>query len=89
MYLPTNTYIHMIDRLVNQSTNQSIKQYMQRGPSYSGGDMFNPSPNIINKPWFLHVCSISLLKTMCDKEKFLVTSNFSFSQCFLPVWRAS
>ena len=32
-----------------------------------------------NKPWFLRVCSISLLKTMWEKEKLLVTSNFSFS----------
>ena len=37
---------------------------------------FNPFPN---KPWFLHVCSTSLLKTLWEKEKFLVTSNFSFS----------
>ena len=37
---------------------------------------FNPFPN---KPWFLRVCSRSLLKTLWDKEKLLVTSNFSFS----------
>ena len=44
---------------------------------------FNPFPN---KPWFLRVCSISLLKTLWAKEKLLVTSNFSISpQCFLPV----
>ena len=36
----------------------------------------NPFPN---KPWFLCVCSISLLKTLCEKKKLLVTSNFSFS----------
>ena len=36
----------------------------------------NPFPN---KPWFLCVCSISLLKTLWEKEKLLVTSNFSFS----------
>ena len=36
----------------------------------------NPFPN---KPWFLRVCSISLLKTLWEKEKLLVTSNFSFS----------
>ena len=39
-------------------------------------DDFNPFPN---KPWFLRVCSTSLLKTMWKKEKLLVTSNFSFS----------
>ena len=43
----------------------------------------NPFPN---KLWFLHVCITSLLKTLGEKEKLLVTSNFSFStQCFLPL----
>ena len=37
---------------------------------------FNPFPN---KPWFLRFCSTSLLKTPWEKEKLLVTSNFSFS----------
>ena len=37
---------------------------------------FNPFPN---KPWFSRVCSTSLLKTLWEKEKLLVTSNFSFS----------
>ena len=37
---------------------------------------FNPFPN---KPWFLRVCSTSLLKTLWEKEKLLATSNFSFS----------
>ena len=36
----------------------------------------NPFPN---KPWFLCVCRTSLLKTLWEKEKLLVTSNFSFS----------
>ena len=36
----------------------------------------NPFPN---KPWFLRVCSTNLLKTLWEKEKLLVTSNFSFS----------
>ena len=37
--------------------------------------LVNPFPN---KPWFLRVCSTSLLKTLWKKEKLLVTSNFSF-----------
>ena len=37
---------------------------------------FNPFPN---KPWFLLVCSRSLLKTLREKEKLLIMSNFSFS----------
>ena len=32
-----------------------------------------------NKPWFLHVCSTSLLKTLWEEEKLLMMSNFSFS----------
>ena len=35
----------------------------------------NPFPN---KPWFLRVCSTSLLKTLWEKKKLLVTSNFFF-----------
>ena len=37
--------------------------------------VINTFPNI---PWFLGVCSTSLLKTPWKKEKLLVTSNFSF-----------
>ena len=46
---------------------------------------FNPFPN---KPWFLRVCSTSLMKTLWEKEKLLVTSNFSFSHSvFYPFLR--
>ena len=37
---------------------------------------FNPFPN---KPWYLHVCSTSLLKTLWEKKKLLVMSNVCFS----------
>ena len=37
---------------------------------------FNPFPN---KPWFLSVCSTSVLKTLWEKEKLLERNNFSFS----------
>ena len=36
----------------------------------------NPFPY---NPWFLRVCSTALLKTPWEKEKLLVTSNFSSS----------
>ena len=36
----------------------------------------NPFPK---KPWFVRVCITSLTKTLWEKEKLLVTSNFSFS----------
>ena len=45
--------------------------------------VINPFPN---KPWFLRVCSTSLLKTLWEKEKLLVMSNFSFSHSvFYPI----
>ena len=37
--------------------------------------LVNPFPN---KPWFVRVCSTSPLKTLWEKEKLLVMSNFSF-----------
>ena len=44
-----------------------------------GSKRVNPFPN---NPWFLRVCCTSLLKTLWEKEKFLVTSKFSFSHSF-------
>ena len=50
-------------------------------------DFINP---FLNKPWFLRVCKTSLLKTLREKEKWLVTSNFSFSHSvFYPVGKLS
>ena len=38
----------------------------------------------------LHVCCRSLLKTLLEKEKLLVTSNFSFTHSvFYPFWEFS
>ena len=45
-------------------------------PIFSKALLLNPFPS---KPRFLCVCSTSLLKTLWEKEKLLVTSNFSFS----------
>ena len=48
---------------------------------------FNPFPY---NPWFLCVCSTSHLKTLLEKEKLLVTSNFSFSHSvFYPLGELS
>ena len=47
--------------------------YLEHLPIFESS---NPFPN---KPWFLRVCSTSLLKTLWEKDKLLVTSNFSFS----------
>ena len=47
----------------------------------------NPFPN---KPWFLRIYNLSLLKTLQEKEKLLVTSNFSFSHSvFYPFGKLS
>ena len=54
-----------------------ILSYCVRYRPVSRAWHFHPFPN---KPWFLRVCSTSLLKTLWEKEKLLVTSNFSFSQ---------
>ena len=45
-------------------------------PKQPSWGFFNPFPN---KPWFLRVSCKSLLKTLWEMEKLLVTSNFSFS----------
>ena len=56
------------------------------GKGESGGNL-NPFPN---KPWFSSVCSTSHLKTLWEKEKLLVTSNFSFSHSvFYPLGELS
>ena len=47
----------------------------QNKPVNSGKKVINPFPN---KPCFLRVCSTCILKTLREKEKLLVTSNFSF-----------
>ena len=41
--------------------------------------LINPFPN---KPWFLRVFSRGILKTLWEKEQFLL-----FPQCFLTLWR--
>ena len=44
--------------------------------SFTWVEKFNPFPT---KPWFSCVYNEGLLKTLQEKEKLLVTSNFSFS----------
>ena len=55
---------------------------------YDNSLLYNPVfDSFPNKPLFLHVCITSALKTPREKKKFLLTSNFFFSQCFLPIRR--
>ena len=73
-------HLNIIETILKTGLNtiQSIDQFSVEIDSLKRGItvIFNPLPN---KPLPLRVCNISLLKTLWDKEKFLVTSNFSFS----------
>ena len=68
--------------LVRQGTLMIFRSWGQRSRSLSeemsryAGPLLNPFPD---KPWFSRVCITSLSKTQLEKEKLLVTSNFSFS----------
>ena len=49
---------------------------------------WNETYHFLNKPWFLRVCRTSLLKTLREKEKLLVTSNSPLCpSVFNPYWR--
>ena len=52
-----------------------IHQSLKLTLTTSWSNKFNPSPN---KPFFLCICSTSLLKKLWEEEKLLITSNFSF-----------
>ena len=52
------------------------KVYNKHMQSFTHVGSLNPFPN---KPWFLLVCVKILLKTLWEKEKLLVMTNFSFS----------
>ena len=72
----TNGFVSPV-RIKQRSYEQTIKDLFI--PLRYRGNIFqtvNPFPY---KPWFSLVCSTSLLKRLCQKEKLLVTSNFSFS----------
>ena len=51
-----------------------------------GRNIFARNP-FQNKPFLLHARSTSLLKTLWEKTKLLVTSNFSFSHSVLYPFR--
>ena len=54
---------------------------MEKKKKMLGSSVFFPLNPFPNKPWFICVCSTSLLKTLWEKKKLLVTSNFFFSHC--------
>ena len=72
MYCQSKHLLSVQTRIVSPNMIQKQAKCKQK--------MINPFPN---KPWFLRVYSMSLLKTLWEKEKLLVMSNFSFSNSVL------
>ena len=69
------------DEPLDEDAVEDSGQSGMKGQSHT----LNPFPK---KPWCLGVFRTSLLKTLWEKEKLLVMSNFPFSQqCFIPIWR--
>ena len=74
-----NLMVPIIRSMLNAS-NQLLSQYSVNHLSH-----INPFPN---KPWFLHVGRMSLLKTLREKKKIARNKQFLlFPQCFLPFQR--
>ena len=79
--------------MVSMTLYSTIEIIWKRSKLFSA-DYFNVvismSNPFQNKPWFLRVCSTCLLKTMREKEKLLIMSNFSFSHIvFYPFRKMS
>ena len=81
-------YVHVsLKSYLNLRVFVPINRFKQTEALAKGSLMCLPGPLSLsqNKPWFLRVCSGSLSKTPWEKEKLLVTSNFSFShRVFYP-----
>ena len=74
----TNERMHTLKYTTVISRKTISRSLQDRSTKTNFNFWVNPFPN---KPWFLRVCITSLLKTLWEKEKLLVTSNFSFSHC--------
>ena len=75
----------MLCKIGPKCINQASLHDMSRNLLLVNVLYINPFPN---KPLFSRVCSTSLSKTLREKEKLLVTRNFSFSySVFYPFWR--
>ena len=80
--------------IIGFKTTECIENIVKKGEIASKELTLYPTTYILNpfpnKPWFLRVCSTSLLKTLREKEKLLVTRNFSFSHSvFYPFGKLS
>ena len=67
--------MHLLNAIVFHATSKIIYITLFIG-RIAQWDSYNPFPN---KPWFVSVCSISLLKILREKKEFFIGSNFSFS----------
>ena len=72
----TNGFLLKHRDALYQASRHSYETVSCRLIFYISMDQFNPFPN---KPWCIRVCCTSLLKTLWEKDKLLVKSNFSFS----------
>ena len=64
--------------------------YSVHRTSVSGERSGANGPLVPSKPMFSHVCSMSLLKTLLEKEKLLNLSNFCFAHgVFHPLGKHS
>ena len=79
------SHMTIVERLASSERHESCCNETKQKSSKRNwlGQLSNAFPN---KLWFLRVYRMSLLKTLWEKEELLVTNNFSFSQCFLPIW---
>ena len=66
-----------VGNIVGKGENAGYQHFLSPFPTMFPDGLFNP---FRNNPWFLQVCSTSLLKTLWEKEKLLVMSNSSFSR---------
>ena len=65
----------LVTKALTPKSKKILQKYMEPTTQPTMQDI-NPFPN---KPWFLRVCSTSLLKTLWVKKKLLVMTNFFFS----------
>ena len=83
-YCRNNGQREKYEVLLQRLSSSQVERKMDKLGIQSMTLVFNPFQN---KPWFLHACSTSLLKTLgkgeiAHNEQFLL-----FPQCFLSFWR--
>ena len=78
------TFVDCRDRIILNLSWKNIIKLAKGLPNNIFQDLFN---SFSNKPRFLRVCSTSLLKTLWEKEKLLVTNIFSFSHSVFYLFR--